>query len=378
MGDVDVILNQLLYRFSGLASEPAGMRRITGLRARHVQLPLKERFETAKRRAIMSDMVFVELTIEGGINGFGAATPVKYVTGETIESVISAVSEAEQIILGEDVRLVPELSFGLKKALPCSPGARAAVEMAMLDAVGKLSDRPSYALFGGTPRSIETDITIPIAPSAHAEELAAQAATRGFRQFKVKVGGGNVEEDLARAEAISCAVPGCSLVVDANQGFNPDEAVKFIDRLSKSGANIAIFEQPVDRYDIKGLMYVSQTVDVPVFADESACSIDDVIKLGESLCVSGVNIKLMKSGIIGALEMIAGCRAYGLSSMLGCMIEPRVGITAAVHLAYIFEDICHFDLDADLLLARENSGGFVREGAFIRPVTAPGLDFRPE
>ncbi|MEN6371314.1 MAG: dipeptide epimerase [Armatimonadota bacterium] len=348
--------------------------RITSLRAKHVRMPLKEQFETAKRSATSSDAVIVELTTENGITGFGEATPVKYVTGETVESVISAVNDAEHVISGQDVRLAPELSLNLKATLPDSPGARAAIEMSMLDTTGRLSGKPSYELFGGSPRSLETDITIPIVPFEHAGELAAMASAKGFRQFKVKVGCGNADEDLARAEAISRAVPECSLVVDANQGFTPEEAVSFIGRLKRTGAAIAIFEQPVDRYDIEGIAYVTQNVDVPVFADESACSVGDVDMLGKSRSVSGINIKLMKSGIFEAMEMLVRCRTLGLSSMLGCMIEPRVGITAAVHLACIFDNLCHFDLDADLLLAGECSGGFVREGAFVSPVKAPGLD----
>jgi L-alanine-DL-glutamate epimerase-like enolase superfamily enzyme len=374
MMESDSILSKILGQFPAVEAESTkGQHRIAALSAKHVKMPLKEPFETAKRRASVSDTVFVELITENGTTGLGAATPVKYVTRETIESVISAVNEAERAICSQDVRAFPRLALRLKDVLPDSPGARAAVETAIIDACGKIAGKPSYELFGGTSRTIETDITIPIVPPDHAGELAAENKSRGFRLFKVKVGSGNEEEDLARTEAISRAVPGCRLVVDANQGFSPDKAVNFISRLMGAGVNVAIFEQPVERHDLEGLAYVTRSVSVPVFADESACSVEDVLKLAEQKCVSGVNIKLMKSGIYGAMEMIAGCRANGLGSMLGCMIEPRVGITAAIHLACIFEDMCHFDLDADLLLDEEGSGGFIREGAFISPVKAPGL-----
>ena len=351
--------------------------RITGLSARHERIPLKEPFEVAKRRAATSDAVLVELATAGGVAGFGAAVPVRYVTGESIRSVLSAVRKAAKVLVGRPALDFPSTSDDLARILPKDSSARAAIEMALFDAAGKLCGVPSYELFGGAPMSVETDITIPIVPPDHARELAARRAAEGFRLFKVKVGSKRPDEDAARARAVAEAVPAASLIVDANQGFRADQAISFAAQLRSAGVNIRLFEQPVDKSDLEGLARVSQSVDVPVFADESACSPSQVAQLAASRAVSGVNVKLMKAGILGALEIAAICQAEGLQLMLGCMLEPRIGITAALHVACAAGAFLHFDLDGDLLLDQESSGGFIRQGAWIRPIRAPGLGCPP-
>ncbi len=352
--------------------------RIATLSAKHIRMPLKETFETAKRRTDASDVVIVELTTETGIVGIGSATPVEYVTGETVDSVMASVREVETYITGMRVLLFPGIALKLSELLPDAPSARAAIEFALIDAVGKLLYRPFYQVLGGKARRIETDLTIPVVPPEHASELAASAAEKGFSTFKVKVGSKNIDEDLDRAIAISRIAPQSRLIVDANQGFEPEQAVSFARRLAEYEVNVAVYEQPVDRQDVEGLAYVTRSVHVPVFADESVLTRSDLIKLARSKAVSGVNIKLMKSGFFGAAEIAIGCRAYGLDMMLGCMIEARPGITAAVHFACVEQGISHFDLDADLLLAEQGCGGFIRNGAWIEPVKAPGLGCQSE
>lgn len=350
------------------------MDHIISLSAKHERLALKEPFETAKRRAEASDTVFVELVTESGVVSRGAATPVYYVTGETVDSVVSAVEAASPAVIGRSVRHYSAVFHSLGESLPDSPSARAAVESALVDAAGKIFSVPSYALFGGVARSVETDVTIPVVAPEHAGELAASAFERGFRFFKVKVGSKDQDEDLARVFAISRAAPASRLVLDANQGFLPDEAVNFIALLRDAGVNIEIFEQPVDKADVEGLAQVSAQAGVPVFADESVHTPADAVRLAAANAVHGVNVKLMKSGFFGALQIASVCRSLGLGLMLGCMLEPREGITAALHAACASEGFGHFDLDADMLLAEEGCGGFIRNGAWIYPTAASGLD----
>lgn len=349
------------------------MASIASLSARHVTLPLRAPFEVAKRRAVTSEAVRVELVLDSGVTGLGCAVPVRYVTGETVGSVLRAVRKAAQSLGGRDALDLPSVARELAAVIPNDLSARAGVEMALFDAIGKSEGVPSYELFGGAPIRVETDATIPIVPPERAKQLAAREAARGFRQFKVKAGGKRPDEDLARATAVAEAVPDASLIVDANQGFEPDRAIRFIRQLQDSGVRIKLYEQPTDRSDLAGLARVAGRVDVPVFADESACSPSDVALLAASRAVAGVNVKLMKSGVLGSLEIAAICQAEGLELMLGCMLEPRIGIAAALHVACAAGSFSHFDLDSDLLLAEESGGGFSREDAWIRPVRSPGL-----
>ncbi|MBI2843624.1 MAG: dipeptide epimerase [Armatimonadetes bacterium] len=335
---------------------------------------MKTPFEVAKRRADNAATVFVHARIEDSVNGIGAATPVRYVTGESIRSVLSDVRKASTLLAGRAADDLPAIVEDLAGILPRAPSARAGIEIALIDALGKLHGVPSYQLFGGTPITAETDITIPIIPPKSAGERAVWAAEQGFRLLKIKVGGSDRTEDVDRVTTISQAVPKAGLIIDANQAFRPDEAVDFSHKLLDLGARIVVFEQPVEKFDLGGLAWVTERAGIPVFADESAQTAEDVAVLAASGIVNGVNVKLMKSGFIGALEIADICREAGLGLLLGCMLEPRAGITAALHAACAVGGFDYYDLDADLLIGGDTSGGFIREGSRIHPTAGPGLD----
>ena len=334
-------------------------------------LPLKEPFETAKGRKTSSPAVVMEMHLSNGLTGFGAATPVKYVTGEDIESVLSAVELCREDLIGMDPRAYRGVFDVLGGALPNDPSARAGLEIAVVDAFCKLYSMPMHRFFGGVLNEVETDVTIPITPPDHARELAREAAAKGFTSLKVKVGSADVDDDVARIRAMAEGAPTCSIRADANQGFVPPVAVGFVNTLLSAGIKLDMLEQPVDYKDLDGLRYVTQHTSIPVFADESVQTPADAIKLVELDAVDGMNLKLMKSGIAGALDIIAICRAARKELMLGCMIESAYGFSAAIHLAAGTGVFTRLDLDAHLLLAEQpgTSDLFTAEGPMLRPVS---------
>ncbi|MDO8684484.1 MAG: dipeptide epimerase, partial [Armatimonadota bacterium] len=338
-------------------------------------LPLKEPFETAKDRKTHSNTVIIQITLDSGQIGLGEATPVGYVTGESIESAIAAIEQSRKVIIGADPAEWLSLSLEMESVLPQAHCARAALEMAMLDAAAKAADMPVYQYLGGRKLSIVTDITIPISTPAHAAELAKSARQNGITRLKMKANG--TPEDLPRALAIAEAVPDADLKIDANQAFSPKSAVAFVKSMDKAGLRLSLLEQPVAKEDIDGLKYVSDNVSVPVFADESVVTPTDAQRLVDAQTVSGVNVKLMKSGIRGALEIVEICRNAGIGLMLGCMLESKIGISAALHLACATGAFDHFDLDADMLIADQPvTGGFVRKGGELEVSDQPGLGCR--
>lgn len=349
------------------------MDSIVDISARAVNLPLKEAFETAQRRAEHSETVFVELKLAGGIVGMGEATPVKYVTNEDQSSVVAAVEQIRDMIIGRSIGEYRLIARDAADAIPSAKSARNGVETALLDACGKLCGIPVYSLLGGRSMRIETDVTIPIVPPEHARELASEAAERGFRLFKVKVGG-DFDTDVERCRTIVSASPGSSLVTDANQGYEPEEAVRFAETLTEMGIPIELLEQPVKKEDIQGLKWVTEHAHVPVFADEAAQTPAQVLEIAKHGAATGVNVKLMKAGMLGALEIVSICRAAGLELMLGCMLESRIGAAASLHVACGTGAFSHFDLDSDQLLADQPvRGGFVRDRAYLVPWDLPGL-----
>lgn len=345
------------------------MIEISKITASVSDLPLKEPFETAKGRKTSSPAVVMEMSLSNGVTAFGAATPVKYVTGEDVQSVLSAVGMCQGDLIGMDPRSYRPIFDVLHEALPDDPSARAGLEIAAVDAFCKIYNLPMCRFFGGALNEVETDLTIPITSPENARELAKEAAANGFTSLKVKVGSADIDEDIARVRAMSEGAPGCAILADANQGFVATAAVGFVHTLLSAGVKLDMLEQPVDYQDLDGLRYVTQHTSIPVFADESAQTPADVIKLVELDAVDGINIKLMKSGIAGALDIIAICRAAQKELMLGSMIESAFGFSASVHLAAGTGVFSRLDLDSHLLLAEQpgTTGLFTAEGPMLRP-----------
>ena len=344
------------------------MPEISEVKAYSLELPLKDPFETAKGRKTSSPAVIVELHLSNGLCGLGSATPVKYVTGEDIDSVLAAIEMCAPDLKGSDPSAYLPLFEIVAEVLPVDYSARAALEIAILDAFCKLYHLPMCYFFGGMMGQVETDLTISIQEPETARESAKEAAARGFTCLKVKVGGDDMEEDLARIVAVNEGAPECDIRIDANQGFTPTTAAGFLSKVQAAGVKVDMFEQPVDRDDLDGLRYVTQHTHVPVFADESAVTPADALKLIKLDAVDGINVKLMKCGIAGAMEIIAMCKAARKELMLGSMIESGIGLSTAVHLACGTGAFARLDLDSHLLLAEPGgpfAGGYRPDGPLL-------------
>ena len=345
------------------------MSRITSVTVRPVDMPLKEVFETAKGRKSVASAAVVEMRLANGITCLGAATPAGYVTGEDREMVVSSIEACIPNLIGADVSSYRRVFEKLAEMLPDRPSSRAALEIAVLDGFCKLHGIPMYKFFGGALDRVETDVTISASADAdRARELAREAARMGFHHLKVKVGGKDSDEDFARVIAMHEGAPDCTIRLDANQGFSPAFAVEFTQRLLDRSVNVDMLEQPVDRDDIEGLSYVTGRTSVPVFADEAVRTPADALNLIRLDAVDGINIKIMKSGISGALDIIALAKAAGKELMLGSMIEVGIGLSASAHFACGTGVFSRLDLDAHLLAAEEPyPGGFTADGLMLIP-----------
>jgi L-alanine-DL-glutamate epimerase-like enolase superfamily enzyme len=348
--------------------------RIVSVHAQSWTLPLVAPFIIAARTAHEARNVQIRIETESGLKGAGAAAPVGYVTGESVESVLAALEAVGPKFHGQPLdRLQPLLSLA-DTLLRDAPAARAGLEMALYDLWARHWDLPLWQHFGGAQTRLTTDLTIPLVAPSEAAELACSAWAGGFRSLKIKVGdAAGHEADWARIEAITKAVPGIRLRIDANQAFAPDEAVVFAQMLSASGAIIDLLEQPVPKEDIAGLKYVRERTEIPVFADEAARSVPEVLHLLREDAVDGINVKLMKSGIGGTLQIIALCRVFGKKLMLGCMLETGMGIAAAAHIAAGTGAFDYLDLDSHRLLKPIDglSGGFSVAGEELRMPNSP-------
>jgi L-alanine-DL-glutamate epimerase-like enolase superfamily enzyme len=345
--------------------------RIESLTPIPIQIPLARPFESARRRTTCAENVWVRARLSDSAEGWGEASPAAYVTGEDLASVQDAIPLASRALEGLDADRAVSWQDRLRELLPESPTARAAVEIALTDALARRAGWPLWRWLGGARRCLVSDLSIPICPPEEAAEAAVRAVRAGFRHLKIKVGGTSEEEDEARVRAICSAAPGTLLRVDANQGFQPDGALAFAQRLLAADVPLQLLEQPVAAADWEGMAYVTARAPVPVIADESVKSPADALRVAREGAAHGINIKLAKSGLTDSLAIIAIARAAGLQLMLGCMMESDLGIAAAVHLACGTGAFRYLDLDSHLLIGLSPPfAGFRQRGNALSVVSS--------
>ncbi|MEK5036436.1 mandelate racemase/muconate lactonizing enzyme family protein [Sporosarcina sp. FSL K6-3457] len=342
-----------------------------------VTIPLVKPFKTALRTVHTADAVYVKVTCDNGLVGWGEAVPTHVITGDSVGSITYAIEEviAPQLI-GLDIRQREVVFHTLSRSIVRNTSAKAAVDMAIYDLFGQLAGVPLYQLLGGFRQAIDTDFTVSVSDCVEMADDAERYVANSFNVLKVKVGIGKISEDIARIRAIRQRVGGAPKIrLDANQGWQPKEAVRAIRLLEDAGLDIELIEQPVLADDIEGLKYVTDNTLTPIMADESVFSARDALRVLQLRAADLINIKLMKSGgIHRALTINTLAQSYGVECMVGSMIETKLGVTAAAHFAASQPNVTRFDLDAPLMLAQDIiAGGIVYEGRTIHLPKTPGL-----
>jgi L-alanine-DL-glutamate epimerase-like enolase superfamily enzyme len=335
---------------------------ITSLEAEPLDIALHEPFVIATGAVEAARNVLVRVTLADGTIGLGEAAPFPPSGGETQETALAALRDMTPIVVGQDVSAWRTLAARLTASFEHQTTARAGVEIAVLDALTRSWGIPLYQLFGGSATAVTSDISIPIARPEHVATLARQHVASGAKALKLKVGT-TVAEDVARVRALASAAPGCALILDGNQGYTPSAALDLLARLEAEGTAPVLFEQPVHRHDLEGLRFVTERSRVPVAADEAVHTAADALRVARMGAANVVNVKLMKSGVVEALEIAAVCRSAHLGLMVGAMIETRLGTAAAAHLVAGLGGFTYVDLDTPMLLASDPcTGGYAQDG----------------
>jgi L-alanine-DL-glutamate epimerase-like enolase superfamily enzyme len=253
-------------------------------------------------------------------------------------------------------------SRAVSAALPANGAAKCAVDIALHDLAGKVAGVPVYRLLGLSAAIPPTDFTIGLDEPSIVAERARRASA--FPALKIKVGG---PADLATLRAVREVYTG-PLRVDANTGWTPDGAAALLAPLAELG--VELIEQPFPAERLDWLADLQACSALPIVADESCVTIDDLdVLVG---VVAGVNVKLAKCGGVGpAARMLARARELGFRAFLGCMEETSVGIAASAAVASLAEWV---DLDGNLLLADDPFTGLeLGQDHRWRLTDAPGL-----
>ncbi len=319
--------------------------------------------------------VIVELRHDDlpGLVGYGEGYPDAYY-GETLETigVVLPVLLAgiDPTVLDADAATAEAALAGVAAAfddqIAHHGAAKCALDIALHDLLGKRLGLPVHRLLGLSADIPPTDFTIGI----DEPEIVAARAERAshFPALKIKLGG---PQDLATLEAVRRVFTG-PIRVDANTAWEPDDGARLLPDLVRLG--VELIEQPFPRHRLDQMAWLQERSELPIVADESAVTMDDLAGLVG--VVRGVNVKLAKCGGVGpAKRMLERARDLGFQRFEGCMEETRVGISASAAVASLADWI---DLDGCLLLASDPFEGLELGSDYRwRLSDAPGLGVRP-
>jgi L-alanine-DL-glutamate epimerase-like enolase superfamily enzyme len=353
--------------------------KIAAIEAFEVVMELEEPYTIAYDTFDTASNVWLRLDTGTGPVGFGCAAPDLEVTGETPSTVLTALDEiARPLLVGSDPLRIALIVERMREPMADHPSARAAVDMALHDILGKTAGLPLWKMLGGYRDRMLTSMTVGILPLEETVERARHWVGSGFKCLKLK-GGADHLEDAERVTAVRKAVgPAIELRFDANQGFSVAQSLEFAENCQT--ANIAVFEQPTPRSDPEGLGLVTNSVSIPVMADESLMDLRDALRLARRGLVDMFNVKLMKvGGIADALQVNAVARSAGLEVMIGCMDESAFSIAAGLHFALARPNVEFADLDGHIgLIGDPAPDALTLRDGFLYPADRAGIGCDPK
>jgi muconate cycloisomerase len=301
-----------------------------------VSLPMKKPVFMAGVEIRQADNVLVRVEADNGIVGWGEAASAPTMTGETVESMMAAIAYLLPAVEGREAEDIAATVAAMRHRMYGNSAAKAAIEMAIHDLVGRATGQPAYALLGGKQRS-RIPILGVISSGALASDLreAEKKKAEGYAAFKIKVG---IDKPLIDAERTRqvCGVLGSGGLIsaDANQGWSTDEAQQYVRAVADAGLDF--FEQPVHADDIAGMAAVAAAAGkIALGADESIHSLDDIRRHHERQAARGVSLKTIKLGGMRAV-MEAGrlCETLGMNVNVSAKTgESSIACSAATHIA---------------------------------------------
>ncbi len=324
------------------------------------ELQLRHAFNLAKFQRTTTPDVQVQIEYDG-ITGYGEASMPPYL-GESVDSVTSFLSKLDLSQFSSPFA-IEEIHDYMDSVAPDNRAAKASVDIALHDLLGKIMGQPWYKIWGLNPDNCPmTSYTIGIDTEDVVRKKVEEASP--YKVLKVKMGLDNDKETIEVIRSMT-DVPIC---VDVNQGWSDKEhALEMCHWLNER--NCLFVEQPMPKEQHDDIAWLRERSPLPLIADESLQRLTDVKRMSEAF--DGINIKLMKStGMHEAYKMAVLAKALGMKVMLGCMTETSCAVTAAAQLAPMVD---YADLDGNLLIANDRFDGIqIVEGKVTIP-DRPGI-----
>ena len=306
-----------------------------------VSLPMLKPVIMAGEEVRRADNVLVRIEADNGMVGWGEAASAPVMTGDTLESIVSAVHHLEPSLRGREPADIAGALAAMDGRMYGNHGAKAAIEIALHDLTGRAAGKPVHALLGDKQRSRMALLGV-IGGGDLDGDLrdAEKKKAAGVTAYKIKVGIDTAANDAARTRAI-CKLLGGGLLIsaDANQGYSTQQAIDYVRAVKGSGLDF--FEQPVAADDLAGMAAVAAATDIAIGADEGIHSLDDIKRHHERKAARGVSLKAIKLGGIRAVaEAGRLCDRLGMSVNISCKTgESSVACAAALHVASVIPNI---------------------------------------
>ncbi|KRF52563.1 mandelate racemase [Bacillus sp. Soil768D1] len=298
------------------------------------RLLLKEPFVISYVQLDDMPTIITRLETDEGIVGWGEAVPDQNVTGETWESTYHIIRhELAPLMINEDPFAIDRIHKKFNNKIDGAPSAKAALDIALYDLMGKITGQPIYQLIGGRAHEeLQVPRVISIKDPQEMANDARNFVDSGFRNIKIKVGT-KAAVDIERIKEVRKAIgKDIQLRVDANQGWDRIETLRVIRETAE--CNVDWYEQPVKAHDLKSLKEIRAVSSNKVMIDEGVHNIYDLIDVIEMQAADMLNIKLMKSGgIYPALALASLAEAAEMPCQVGSMVESAIGTMAGAHLA---------------------------------------------
>jgi len=325
------------------------------------ELKLRHVFTVATYSRTSTPDVQVEITYEG-VTGYGEASMPQYL-GQTVQSVTTFLQKVDLEQFNDPFQLEDILTY-VDSLSPGDTAAKAAVDIALHDLVGKLLGAPWYKIWGlDKAKAPSTTFTIGIDTADVVRQKTQECADK-FNILKVKLGQKNDKEMIETIRSVT----NLPITVDVNQGWTDRQyALDMIFWLKEKG--IVMVEQPLPKERKDDIAWITQQSPLPIFADESVQRLKDIKNVEGAY--SGINIKLMKcTGLREAWKMLWYARAVGMKVMVGCMTETSCAVSAAAQLSPAVD---FADLDGNLLISNDRFKGMeVVKGKIALP-DRPGI-----
>lgn len=340
-----------------------------------LSIPLKEPFITSLGRDDNAENVLVKIITNEGITGFGECSPYMPINGESQDTCFIVGQYFAKLLKGKNALQIEECIIAMDRLIYGNTSIKSAFDMALYDIASQHAGVPLYKFLGGkNDKTIITDYTVSIGDPQRMAADAVKIKEEGYPAIKIKLGK-NGELDVKRIKAIRESVGNeIPLRIDANQGWNVDEAIRTLQALGKY--DIQHCEEPIPRWDFMNLSKVKKESPIPIMADESCGDEHDAERLINLKACDYFNIKLGKSGgIFKALKMVKLAETNNIHLQIGAFMESRLAMTAFAHFSLCSPMIEHYDFDTALMFVEDPvSGGIAYEkNGVVKVPEVPGL-----